>query len=128
MSSSVRAQVAAMLAPFVSDEWTVKPHTVKQVDTLARPTLFIEHTGIDPLEVSPFGHVQSTVVVTVLSHLTDYSKAEDALDVPVLELITDLDTDDRLEFRNARKTSVHDTYLGWAIELTVITAKETGDA
>lgn len=124
MSASVRAQVAEMLAPFLPAEWTVKPHTVKQVTTLARPTLFIEHTTITPLLEAPAEHVQSTVAVTVVSHLTDYQKAEDALDVPVLELLTNLDTHPRLGFERAEKIAVADTYLAWAITLTVTTSKE----
>lgn len=125
MSSSVRAQVAAKLAPHIPDGWAVKPHTVKQVTTLSRTTLYVEHTGIGPLPDAPESHVSSTVVVTVLSHLTDYEKAEDALDTPILALITDLDGDTELGFERAEKTAVNDTYLGWAITLTVTTAKET---
>jgi hypothetical protein len=120
----VRAQVAAKLAPFIPAAWAVVPHTVKQVATLSRPTVYIEHTGIGALGEAPVGHVSNTVVVTVLSDLIDWAKAEDALDVPVLALITDIDGDAEIGFESAAKTSIKDTYLGWAITLTVTTAKE----
>lgn len=124
MSSSVRAQVAEKLAPYIPAGWDVDAFTVKTVATLSRTTVYIEHTGIAPLDAAPVGYVSSTVTVTVLSPLNDWEKAEDALDVPVLAFITDLDGDTELAFARANKTSVKDTYLGWAIELTVITAKE----
>lgn len=124
MSSSVRAQVAALLAPYLPGTWAVKPHTVKSINTLTKTTLYIEHTGIDPLAAAPVGHVQNTVVATVLSPLTDYAKAEDALDADVLTLVTSLDGSDTLGFVRAEKTEVIETYLGWAVHLTAITQKE----
>lgn len=125
MSSSVRAQVAAKLAPYWPDGWDVEAHTVKTAPTIARVTAYIEHTGYTALSAAPVGHVESTVTVTVLSPLNDWEKAEEQLDVPVLAFITDLDGDTELRFDRANKTTVKDTYLGWAIELAVITAKET---
>ena len=126
MSSSVREQVRELIQPLITgNRWSVKPHTVKQVQTLSRPTVFIEHTGIDPLEAAPVAHVSNTCVVTIVSHRTDYTQAEDDLDVPVAQLIAALDAHEQLDWTEARKVEVADTYLGWAITLTVITAKET---
>jgi hypothetical protein len=125
MSTSVRAQVAAMLATLVTDEsWAIKPHTVKQVLTLSKPTVYVEHTGITALPEAPIGHLRNTVAVTILDPHTDWDKAEDDLDTAVLELITALDAHDRLAVTEATKTSIADAYLGWAITLTLITDKE----
>lgn len=126
MSSNVRAEVAELLAPLIADSgWAVKPHTVKRLTTLAEPTLYIEHVGIEQAEVAPVGTVTNTVVVTIVDHHTDYEKAEDALDPGVLELITALDAHTRLAWSRADKTEIADTYLAWALRLTVITEKET---
>lgn len=125
MSSSVRELVKGLLQPLITgNRWVVKPHTVKQLETVARTTVFIEHTGIDPLPAAPIGNVNNECVVTIVSPLLDYAKAEDALDAKVLDLVNALDADERLGWVNARKVEVADTYLGWAITLTLITAKE----
>lgn len=125
MSTSVRDQVKALLAPLVAETgWAVKAHTVKQITTLSKPTLYIEHIGIVALPEAPVGHVSNTVVVTILDDHTNYDTAEDALDDDVLQLITALDASDRLLFVKADKTEVNNTYLGWAIELTLTTEKE----
>lgn len=126
MSSSVRAQVQALLQPLITGNlWSVKPHTVKQVQTISRATVFIEHTGIDPMPTAPVGRVDNQCVVTIVSPLTDYSQAEDSLDAKVMDLVNALDGSDRLEWVNARKVEIADTYLGWAITLTLITEKES---
>ncbi|WP_417561868.1 hypothetical protein [Microbacterium sp.] len=125
MSTSVRALVAGYLAPIIPDTWKVDPHTVKTVDKLPAPTVYVEHTTIEPAPEAPAGHVHNTVVVTILSHLTDYQKAEDALDSDVLHLIEQLDTQDAIAYQRAEKITVKDTYLGWAITLTFITTTET---
>lgn len=125
MSSSVRAQVAALLQPLITgNRWSVKPYTVKQLQTISRPTVFIEHTGIDPEPVAPVGMVNNTCVVTILSHLLDYQLAEDALDEKVMQLVAALDGSPVLNWQTVRKVEVKDTYLGWAITLTLTTAKE----
>lgn len=125
MSSSVREVARTLLQPLITgNRWSVKPHTVKQISTLSRPTVFIEHTNIEQLPTAPIGQVQNTLVVTILSHHTDYVQAEDALDAAVLELIVKLDEHLRLNWVRAEKITVKDTYLGWAITLTLITDKE----
>lgn len=126
MSSSVRDQVAALIKPLITgSRWSVQPHTVKQLGTsLSRTTVFIEHTGFDPLAVAPAGSVDNTCVVTIVSPLADWQKAEDALDAKVMQFVSALDTSDRLEWQSGRKITVADTYLGWAITLTTITEKE----
>nr|WP_274637072.1 hypothetical protein [Microbacterium bovistercoris] len=124
MSTSVRAQVAAILAPMIPNTWAVKPHTVKQLATLAQPTVYVEHTTIEPLTAAPYGHASNTVTVTALSHRKDYDRAEDALDSDVLLLLAALDANDRIAWTRAEKITVADTYLGWAITLTLITETE----
>ncbi|GAA2951589.1 hypothetical protein [Microbacterium schleiferi] len=123
-SDSIREQVHALLTPIYPDGWTVNPYTVKGVDQLAKTTGYLEHTGIDPEPGAPIGCVRSTVILSVFSHLTDYRKAEDRLDVPVMEFLTALDGLDTIAFTTAQKTTYKDTYLGWAITLTVLTEKE----
>lgn len=126
MSSSVREQVAALIKPLITgNRWSIQPHTVKQLGTsLTRTTVFIEHTGIDPQPIAPVGMVDNTCIVTILSALADWQKAEDALDAKVMDLIAALDASTILTWSNARKVEVAETYLGWAITLTVITQKE----
>jgi hypothetical protein len=121
----VRAQVAALIKPWTDDhKWAVKPNTVKGITTLAKPTVFIEHTSIEQLDAAPIGNVSNTVVVTFLDSHTDYAQAEDALDGDVLDFITQLDASDRLDWTKAEKVTVIDTYLGWAVTVNLITAKE----
>lgn len=125
MSSSVRDQLRALLQPLITgNRWSVKPHTVKQLeDSLTRTTVFIEHTGIDPLETAPVGHVENTCVVTILSSLLDWQKAEDALDAKVMDLVATLDGHDQIGWQSARKLQIKE-YLGWSITVTLTTEKE----
>lgn len=125
MSTRVAVQVAELITPLVeANGWDIKRHTVKQVLTLSKPTVYIEHTNAVQLDMAPVGHVLNTCVVTILDHHTNYDTAEDAIDAAVLELITELDGSDRLTFVKADKTEVVETYLGWAITLTFISEKE----
>lgn len=126
MSSSVRDQVAALIKPLITgNRWSIQPHTVKQLGTsLSRTTVFIEHTGIDPLPAAPVGSVDNTCVVTIVSPLADWQRAEDALDAKVMDFVAALDASTILEWSTVRKVEIADTYLGWAITLTTITQKE----
>lgn len=125
MPTSVRAEVAGLIKTWTdTHKWAVKPNTVKTVTTLAKPTVFIEHTTIEPLVAAPIGHVSNSVVVTFLDSHTDYAQAEDVLDADVLDFITELDASDCLDWSKAEKVTVLDTYLGWAVTVSLITAKE----
>lgn len=124
MSTSVRAQVAAMLAPIIPDTWRVNPHTVRVVPKLPAVTVYIEHTRIEPAPEAPIGTVHNTVTVTVVSRHTDYAKAEDEIDSDVLDLVNEIDAHDRIAWTSAEKVAIPATdpaYLGWALTLTVIT-------
>jgi hypothetical protein len=123
MSTKVRESLRAMLAPLVPTTWTIVPYTVKTIGKLDRPTLYIEHVSIDPLAEAPLGDVRATARVTLVSHLTDYVQAEDALDDDVFDLIIALDSHDRLAWTGAEKLKVAD-YLGWQITLTHLATKE----
>jgi len=124
MSTSVRQAVADLLQPIIPAGWDIRPHTVKKVLTLSRPTVYVEYTTTEPAPEAPIGHLHDSVVVTMLSHLTDYAKAEDALDTDVRTILAALDAHDRLVWTKAEKVEVADTYLGWAITLTFISETE----
>lgn len=123
MSTSVRAQVADELIPLLPDTWDFKAQTVKTLDTIPRTTAFLEHTGLENTPAAPHAHINSTLVLTVLSARQDYAYAEDEIDAAVVKVALAIDESDFLNFARAEKVAIGN-YLGWSVTLTATTSKE----
>lgn len=97
-------------APFV----TVRRTTVRKLDTLAAPVVLINYTAITH-DGMPAGTMIDTFDVALVSHLTDYAKAEDQLDLAVRALTRSLDASTEIAWSRADKREIEDRYLSWII-------------
>lgn len=121
---NVREYITTQIRPHLPGRWQwVKEQ--RTPDTITLPTVIVKNVRIDRIEGYPIGHVQNTVVLTVLSPYTDPAAAEDDLDGHVHDLMVVLDGHTRIRFEHAEKVvTANGTYFGWDIRLTVITSKE----
>lgn len=120
MSDSVRNYLATELA--LPPAWTLIPEQ-RFPDTIARPTVVLQHTRIERLAEAPLGHLRHEVVLTVLDPHTDIAAAEDALDDAVTTLLSAIDGHPTIGWTRSEKVVHRDTYPAWNITLTVITTR-----
>jgi len=117
--SSSRDRLAEIITPMLPDDWRrIERHTVRAIGTLSAPTVFIDfmtmsHAGM------PAGSLVDGFEVTLVSHLTDYAKAEDEIDEAAKHLVKHLDPSGRVAWSTARKASFGD-YLGWTIDVQLL--------
>lgn len=125
--TNIREWLAGQIRDEVPDTWDVKAGLVSKVGTIARPTVYLEYTSIDPTGL-PAGAATVGVDVIVVSPLTDVGKAEDDVDELVLDLVLALDhtmaTTAHLTWRDkpAAKNYDFNPYLGWRLELAAVAA------
>lgn len=97
-------------APFV----TVRRNTVRKLDTLAAPVVLIDYTAITH-DGMPAGTMVDSFDVALVSHLTDYAKAEDLLDPAVRAFTRALDASTEIAWVRADKRQLEDRYLSWIV-------------
>jgi hypothetical protein len=120
MSSNPRDRLAEILRPLIPETWGIEKHTVKTVGTLSKPTVFLDYAGLRPLEEAPLGNLVYELEATVVSHLTDYGKAEEMLDPGALTLARSLDSSTEVSWSRADKRQVQESYLGWVFTIQLI--------
>lgn len=120
MSDSVRAYLVEQLD--LPTEWSVIPEQ-RFPETIAKPTVVLQHTRIERLPEAPMGNIRHTVVLSVLDPHTDIAAAEDALDDAVTELLSAIDAHSTIAWTEAEKTTHRETFPAWNLTLTVITSK-----
>lgn len=121
--SQVRPWLAWYLGTMVPSTWRIIP-TFTEVETPSKVTVNITHTKIDPHPTVPHSdNLVNECKVRVVDPKRDNSKAEDALDGEVLELIYALKASERVAWQGAEKIKRDDTYLGWEITVQVITTQ-----
>lgn len=123
MSSSVRDWLKEQLGPLLPSGWVIIPNQ-RMPETIDRITVIIKHSEMERLAEAPIGNLRHRVILTIADPHEDDVKAENALDDSVLELVTALDGLAQISWSTARKVAVQDPYIGWDIELSVITKKE----
>lgn len=119
--SSSRARLAALIAPMLPVTWRrrIETHTVRAMNTLAAPTVFIDHTAITHDGMPP-GQLIDGFEVALVSHLTDYGKAEDAIDPVASAFVRAIDSSSEVAWSAANKRAIGD-YLGWVITVQLLT-------
>lgn len=120
---TVRGWLEEQLVPLLPAKWRVIPYQ-RMPQTLDRPTVLFKQLSFTPLPEAPAGHLQVEVVITVADPHSDQDRAEDALDDEVLELVFALDSLNNLTWSTAQKVLVNETYLGWDITCSTISAKK----
>lgn len=119
---TVRDKLAAQLKTRLPKGWVIVPFA-RNLDTVSKTTVMLHATEIRPSDAAQ-GLLEVDFIVTVVSPLTDVTRAADDLDDQVLDLILDLQTDaPGLVFRNATPTLVQD-YLAWDINTTIHARKD----
>ena len=125
LANTVRSDLDALLAPKLPAGWKIIPHQTVP-ETLHTITVVLKHYKLEKLPEAPQRHLTNYFTLTVASPLTTVAKAEDDLDDAVLELVTAIDTLASVDWTEATKVLVNDSYIGWDISLTVITQPEKG--
>ena len=90
MSSDPRQRLVDLVAPALPNGWDQRPYTVRVVGKLAKPTMFVDYTGISH-DGMPAGQVFDEYDLTFVSHFEDYIKAEEAIDPVARAVIRVLD-------------------------------------
>lgn len=113
------------MTPLVPATWQILP-TLNTPQTIARPTVTIKHTEINPQPAAPLSdNLINEVTITVADPQQDTERAEDALDDEVLTLVYILKASDRLVWLGAKKVTIGDTYYAWDITVQVLSVKPT---
>jgi hypothetical protein len=120
---SVREWLTAQLTPLLPGTWRIIPNQ-RIPETLDVVTVVLVHQKIKPLPEAQ-GCLTNAVTLTVIDPHTDATRAEDALDDEVLALVTAIESNPQINFTEARKVSVNETYLGWDVDIEVLTQKES---
>ncbi|MBN9141086.1 hypothetical protein [uncultured Microbacterium sp.] len=116
---SVRAAVRGWLLPLLPSGWDIKPGLYTPT-TLAKPTLFLEYSAIEPLPEAPLGHVRCSFELTLTTELTDPAKGEEWVDPAVVDLVLAIDAHPQLAWSRAEKRVIKDTYLAWTLTVSVL--------
>jgi hypothetical protein len=120
--STARDKLAGLLKPLLPRGWAIVPYA-RNLDALSRTTVMLHATAIRPAPAAPQGAVEVDYVVSVITHLTEPTKASEALDENVLDLMHALDSADWLLIKEATPTEFQ-KQLAWDITITVITRKD----
>jgi hypothetical protein len=119
--SSSRDRLAALIEPMLPDAWKrIEAHTVKTIVSLSRPTVYIDYTSITHAGM-PEGQLIDGFDIALISDLTDYAKAEDALDSAVRPFVRALDASPDIAWSAANKRAFAETYLGWVVTVQLLT-------
>lgn len=122
MSANARTRLADLIAPMLPESFRgrVNAYTVKAIGTLAADAVFIDYTKISH-DGMPQGAMLDSFEVALVSPLTDYTKAEDALDPAVREFLRAIDPSAEIAWIDAEKRSLGD-YLAWIVTVSFPTA------
>lgn len=118
MPSDPRKRILDAIMPALPDGWGTEKYTVRSVDRLARPTVFLDYTTINHDGMPP-GQVFDGYEVSLVSAHADYTKAEEQIDPIARAVIRILDDSTDLSWGNASKREVSG-YLAWIITVQQI--------
>ena len=118
MPSDPRARILAEITPALPAGWGQERYTVRSVGKLARPTVFLDYTAINP-EGMPPGQVYDGYEIALVSAHEDYAKAENQLDPVARAVIRVLDASGDLAWSTANKREIAG-YLAWVITVQQI--------
>lgn len=111
----VRADLRSILVAAAPASWDVRAG-LTPLRKITRPTVLIDYREISPAPAVGAAFVRCTFDVLIVDHHTDQTRAEDAIDVDVVDMLIALSTHRRARWTSARKTEVTGTpYLGWLL-------------
>ncbi len=123
--SSSRERLAEIIEPMLPPAWArkIETHTVKTIGTLSADAVFIDYLTMDHAGM-PAGQLLDGFEVALVSRLTDYEKAEDALDPVAQSFVRALDQSSDVIWTGARKAGLggqnNDAYLGWIFTVQML--------
>lgn len=122
--SASRDRLAELLEPMLPDAWRrrIERYTVKSFGTLPGPSVFIDYIGMSHAG-APAGMFLDQFEIALISDLTDYAKAEDAIDEAAQHLVRQLDPSTEIVWSAATKRAFGD-YLGWVVTVQLINNQE----
>lgn len=118
MPSDPRKRILDAIAPALPAGWGTEKYTVRSIDKLARPTVFLDYTTINHDGMPP-GQIFDGYEVSLVSAHDDYTKAEAQIDPIVRAVISILDAAPDLSWSGATKRAVSG-YLAWIITVQQI--------
>lgn len=121
--TSPRQYLADTVKPLLPARWKVVPFQV-DLDVLQAPTVVISTKSFVPTPTAPRSSLTHTFTVTVLDPATDNKGAEEALEAEVMELVYALEQLDSLVWESAERVMWNSKYMGWDIQLTLITSRK----
>lgn len=113
--SSSRERVVELITPMLPAEWhkNIVWHTVKNIEGLSVPSVFMDFTAMSHAGM-PEGAMVDEFEIALISHLTDYTKAEDLLDPAVRALVRGLDASRQIAWTRSDKRNISG-YLAWVV-------------
>jgi hypothetical protein len=120
--AEIRTAVRDLLAPVLPASWVWKPN-VDTLTTASAPTVYIEFTGISSTdEEGPLarGYSAPQLNLVVTDPLTDTAKAEDAVDMHLLRVLSKIEYSDDLHWSTASKRRLENGQLAWIIPLNAL--------
>lgn len=123
-SKTVRQHIVDELTPNLPAGWKIEDG-IPTLGTLSKPVLWIEYTQFAPLEEAPLSHIAASADLCIVTHKTDFEKAEDDADEHVAALYEAAFAAGSFYAISARKSVFNDQYLGWRMSITVATHNPT---
>jgi hypothetical protein len=121
-STTVRAELAALLAPLLPKDWLIVPNE-RAIETANRTVLRLSQQSIQRHPQAPLGAVLVTFKAAVIDPGTDIERAEDNLDDAVTSLLFAIDAlGGSVAWTDANK-ALFESNLGYEISLTVTVSK-----
>lgn len=90
MTTTVRAELEKALAPFIKQKRWVLRRWQLEPDAPTKLTVVLKQESIQPHDTAPIAQHLTNMTIVLVSPQEDLSRAEDELDVQVLELIEQL--------------------------------------
>jgi hypothetical protein len=120
--AEIRTAVRDRLAPVLPASWMWIPNA-DTLTTAARPTVYIEFTGIaSTVNGEPLarGEAVPQLNLVVTDPHTDTAKAEDAVDEHLLRVLAKVEYDDDLHWSTGSKRRLENGQLAWIIPLVAL--------
>lgn len=125
--ATIRKYLRDEIKPQLPTRWRIVPELSEALN-LVVPALYFEFTGFTREAGGaqlPPGHVFCDFTLTIVVPQTDTTKAENAVDAAVVDLILALDTHSTLAWDTASKTRLTTGQMGWRISLSILATTPT---
>jgi len=120
VTKTAREQLIDVLTPLMPADWRLIKYQ-RNIDRIDRLTLIVKQQTIEKLPQAPAGALVTSFTLTLVAPYTDPTKAEDALDAGVMDLLLGLGRMNQTSWSTASKVLVEDTYLGYDVSIKIST-------